>query len=131
MTTIDDFKIEDFRIRREIKHGADNPGRRVAVVTEMTRRLEEGPPAQEPVEGDVEEAIDRWLDPESVSRSLIRHALWEMNRHYWTTDSGFTECRCGWKKDRPDHFDAMRRHKENVLAEMLGLTIRPDTERTL
>lgn len=126
MTTIDDFKI-----RREIAHGGNHPGRKVAVVTEMTRRLQEGPPAQTPVEGDVEEAIDRWLDPESVSRSLIRNALWEMNRHYWTNESGFTECRCGWGKDLPDHFEAMRCHKENVLAEMLGLNIRPDTERTL
>lgn len=123
--------IEDFRVRREIIHPS-GPAWEAAVQMERERRAQEGPPDEKT--GGEEEAIERWLDPEPVPRSLIRQALWEMERHWWTPESKHLVCVCGGlvtdspidKYPQRYRHQAMRDHKEDVLAQMLGLTIRPE-----
>lgn len=97
---------------------------REAVLVERLHRVEEGLP-QAP-EGEIEEAVERWLDPEPVPRSLVTYALEYFERHWWL-DETTTRCRCGWENGGvfPTHV-AMRRHKEDVLAAALGLSIKLD-----
>lgn len=117
--------IDAFRVRREIEHRPSEE-KVTAVKAEMQRLCDEGPPIAA-TEQEVENAIDRWLDPEPVDRALVTGALWEMERHWWTALSGFAECNCGLRYEGPQlqRFEVMRAHKEDVLAQMLGLSIRP------
>lgn len=117
--------IDAFRVRREIEHRPSEE-KIAAVKAEMERLCAEGPPVNA-TEEEVENAIDRWLDPEPVDRSLITAALWEMERHWWTALSEFKSCRCGmrYEGDPSLRFKVMAAHKEDVLAQMLGLSIRP------
>lgn len=118
--------IEDYRVRREIEH-TNGPDKDLAIELERERRVLEGPPSETtPTDGEVEDVIDRWLDPEPVPRSMITAAVWEMERHYWTRVSGLTHCQCGVKLGDAPSFELMRAHKEDVLAKMLGLTIKPE-----
>lgn len=124
--------IEDFRVRREIVH-TNGPAKFMAVAMEKARRLLSGPPEEAVGDEEVEAAIERWLDPEPVHRSLVRQALWEVEQcHYWDIES-LTRCRCGAVLAAPElrrggweRFDLMRCHKEDRLAAMLGLTIMPN-----
>lgn len=108
-------------IRREMEH--DPSKLKVQAATEeVARRKTEGYPGDTSTVEETMEAIERWLDPETVDRSLVRTALWEQQRHWWQEGA----CVCGYSADftKPT-FEAMRDHKEDVLAQMLGLTIRP------
>jgi hypothetical protein len=120
--------IDAFKIRREIEHRPSEE-KVAAVKAEMERLCTDGPPC-DATEQEVENAIDRWLDPEPVDRTLVTAALWEMERHWWTALSEFRDCRCGlrYEGDPALRSKAMAAHKEDVLAQMLGLSIRPDPE---
>ncbi len=120
-------RIAAFKVRREIEHRPTEET--AAVKAEMERLCEEGPPCKA-TEEEVENAIDRWLDPEPVDRALVTSALWEMERHWWTALSEFKSCRCGmrYEGDPTLRFKVMAAHKEDVLAQMLGLSIRPTPE---
>lgn len=96
-----------------------------AIAEERARREAEGFPTPLSDE-DLRESIERWLDPEVISRAIVRDALWEMHRHDWAP-KGF--CSCGEELGLDDRFEAMRRHHEDILAAMLGLTIKPDEEQ--
>lgn len=105
------------------------PSRRVVVAgahhdpvaAELARRVREGYPGCPGGPAEVEAALERWRDPEVVDRSLIRHALWEVERHFWKQ----SVCVCGFiPAATAPMFEAMRDHKEDVLANMLGLGIK-------
>lgn len=112
--------VDSFQVRREIVHSS-GPAWDAAVQVERERRAHEGPPGE--TRGGEEEAIERWLDPEPVDRSLVRQGLWEMEQHYWQSE----QCCCGFPLMTEARFEVMRAHKEDVLARMLGLTIRPES----
>lgn len=98
------------------------PGK-AAVAVELTR----GGPAI--TDKEAEEAVERWLNPEAVSRVIITRALWEMEQHWWAgSDTDLNRCVCGWAHVSGSLSESMRRHKENRLAEMLGLSIRKDAK---
>jgi hypothetical protein len=120
--------IEAFKVRREIEHRPTSE-KVAAVRAEMERQCAEGPPSTA-TEEEVENAIDRWLDPEPVDRALVTGALWEMEKHWWTALSDFRNCNCGmtYDGDPAKRFEVMHAHKEDVLAQMLGLSIRPEPE---
>lgn len=110
--------MKSVRFRRETRpvRGRDA----LAVQVEQRRRQSEhlNPDA-------VEEAVERWLDPELVDRSLVTNALHEMEGHTWGADS--KSCQCGhelYPQDSEADFHSLREHREDVLASMLGLTIR-------
>lgn len=118
--------------RRELA-GSNSMCHEEAITGEVARRQQTGTARWSPQQQftEAENAIERWLDPEPVDRSLITEALWEMERHYWwppKVTTGPTTCVCGaGLEDMPAH-EAMRRHKEDILAGMLGLSVRPDPE---
>lgn len=114
--------LEDFTVRREILH-EKTPGREAAALAEVARRKAVGCPGRPGTPHEALNAIERWLDPEPVDRSLIREGMWEVERHWWAAGV----CVCGYvpPMNRP-MFEAMREHKEEVLANYLGLTIRPE-----
>lgn len=93
-----------------------------AVKLELARK---GPPI---TEREAEEAVERWLSPEPIARSIVSRALWEMEEHWWLNEP-YDQCRCGWPLPHEGELGAsMRRHKEDVLARMLGLSIKIDAE---
>lgn len=96
-----------------------------AVAAERLRLLEEGPPgAYLDTDAVIQNAIDRWLDPEPVDRSLVRNALWEMERHWWRKNVSPPSCVCGFTRGGSSLFEVMRAHREDILAQSLGLSIR-------
>lgn len=115
-------------IRREI----EPVPRTETIAVERLRRAEENWP--DAPDEEIEEAIERWLNPEVVSRSVVTAALHDFEQHWWGTpgtSTGLLRCRCGWawtgETDGPTLARAMRRHKEDRLAAMLGLTIRRES----
>lgn len=117
--------VEDFRVRREIEHRPRDM-KEQAISAELEREAVEGSPWGVMSENEAEDAIDRWLDPEPVPRALVTHAMWEMEKHWWVDDT----CCCGVTPEctgeMADRARAMREHKEDRLASMLGLSIRPE-----
>lgn len=100
-----------------------------AVAVELIRRENLGYPGITSTPEQVEEAVVRWADPEVVDRSMVREALWEMERHYWPAP-GVGDCTCVCGKDigtptTPKQI-LMSHHKQDILAAMLGLTIKPE-----
>lgn len=115
-----DVLVPQYCVRREVVH--HTPGLDIAALEEAARRRLEGNPDTKEDLDECRNAVERWLNPETVDRSLVREALWTMEQHFWAPGG---RCRCGTHLDLTlGQAKAMRNHREDIIAHMLGLTIK-------